>query len=550
MTRRLSPLLLVLAGGCSQGNTDFWRQPADLSDLMALPNRVAVVDKTSALAFVLDPADPALRPRLEKVGKAPVKVVTRNGSSKLVVLSKGDRGAVGKAPVPAELDIIDADPAVPVERHLLDGRFDTLDQSPDGRFLVLYHSPDGEAQSESAVFDLNEMLIVDFVPQDGSGITRLTGKSIRSWGSMPSRIVFSPAYPFLGGGRTLAAVFSDNYVTILDLDNPNRTEITVPLCPTSTGCNASPKLILFDPASLNLYVGASGATDIFQIALTDLRANGGVAPAEPSNDFRASASMLAVGAEPADMVLYGSGADTRLAVAAPNARRLVIIDPGTSHTTAIATSIPVSRIIPFAVPGTEPPYLPKPQALLVDSKQGSTTVLFADLASVESTGGLALKDYAIGASVQDPPQPLVDQDMVVLMSDSRSGNSAVTVVNLTAQSFKQIGSGTSLAHATVETRNPSRLWGVTSGSLLSFLNLVPRAGEPVGTGETWLDQPIISITPLVAPSADGRRYLVVGHDDPNRLGNLTFLDADRPDRATARTAHGFLLTDYLEREQP
>ena len=43
---------------------------------------------------------------------------------------------------------------------------------------------------------------------------------------------------------------------------------------------------------------------------------------------------------------------------------------------------------------------------------------------------------------------------------------------------------------------------------------------------------------------------MVGQDDPDAIGNLTFLDADQPDRATARTAYGFLFSNYLEREQP
>ena len=43
---------------------------------------------------------------------------------------------------------------------------------------------------------------------------------------------------------------------------------------------------------------------------------------------------------------------------------------------------------------------------------------------------------------------------------------------------------------------------------------------------------------------------MVGHDDPNSIGNLTVLDAENPDRASARTAYGFLFTDYLKREQP
>jgi hypothetical protein len=87
---------------------------------------------------------------------------------------------------------------------------------------------------------------------------------------------------------------------------------------------------------------------------------------------------------------------------------------------------------------------------------------------------------------------------------------------------------------------------VTSGTLLSYANL----GDTVGAGEVSLDQAIVSIDPLAAPSADGHRYLVLGHDDPRAVGNVTVLDADTPDRATARTAYGFLLTDYFEGEQP
>jgi hypothetical protein len=259
--------------------------------------------------------------------------------------------------------------------------------------------------------------------------------------------------------------------------------------------------------------------------------------------------MLAVGSVPADMIRYGSGADARLAVAAPDSRSLVVIDPNTSRTVAVPTQIPVSQMVFFTVPGVEVPFLPK--ALLIDKLGGSSSVLFADLQNVESNGGLALKDLATGTPAKEV-YPLLspEQQLVVLMSGSLVGSNALSVVDLVAQSSGQIGSGERLAYATLETSYPSRLWGVASGSLLCHMNISPRGGEPTGTGETWLDQNIVSITPLAEPSRDGHRYLVAGHDDPYGLGNVTFLDADKPDRTTARTAYGFLLTDYLEREQP
>jgi hypothetical protein len=66
----------------------------------------------------------------------------------------------------------------------------------------------------------------------------------------------------------------------------------------------------------------------------------------------------------------------------------------------------------------------------------------------------------------------------------------------------------------------------------------------------WLDQPIDSITALAKPSGDSHRYLVLENSDPNSYGSLTFLDADNPDRAGARSARGFLFTDTLARTAP
>lgn len=546
MRRRLLALSAMLTplAGCEQDTSHFWQEspdllskapPAEQQVAWPLADRVAFIDKSSATAFILDPADASLAPRMVRVGKAPIAAEKHKASNKLLVLSKGDTGSVDEPPTPAELDVIDANPAVPVERHALDGRFDSMAQSEDGRFVVLYHRADQANQIDGTLYNPNELYLVDFAS------ARETGKSIRSLGSVPTDIVFSPPLVPLGS-RRLAVVLAPNYVTLLDLDHPERTEISVPLCARSTGCAVNPKQILFDAANLRIFVRAEGTSDIFQI---ELRATppDPLAPPDPlHNDFRASASMQAVGGIPADMVLYQSAMGIRLAVAAPSTG-LVVIDPGTSDTVSIPTSIPIDRIVPFA------DALGASHALLIDTQRGSTSVLFAALSSVESSRTLALEDHAIGTAVGDVI-PLLEQRMVVLMAGSRSGNTAVTVVDVDAQSFRQIGSGSTLANAIVEKRAPSRLWGVTSGTLLSYMNLSPRPNEPVGTGEIWLDQPIVSIDPLVEPSADGHRYLVIGHPDSSGLGNVTFLDADHPDRALARTAYGFLLTDYLEREQP
>jgi len=565
MKARFLALSLALApfAGCNNGNTDFWQPRNNLLPMVALDDHVAFVERNTQTAFLLDPADPSLTPRMMAVGKAPVVALKRNANAsnpnnviphnQLLVLSMGDHGSTDIPAVPADLRVIDANPAVAPGIYPLTGRFDGLAQSDDGRFLVLYHSPSGQAQVDSSLYDPNEMVIVDFTTAEGAA-PLLTGKSIRSLGYVPNTILFSPPYVFGGIPRTLAVVLSQNYITIMDLEHPNNTEISVPLCPTSTNCTLSPVQILFDPANQKIYVRASGSMDIFQIALTDV--SGAVPPpTAPDNDFVASLSMLAVGANPADMVLFGSGVGTRIAAVSADARRLVIIDPSNSHATIIATSIPANQIIRFSVPGNLPTDKPKERALLVDRLLQSTSVLFADLEQVETTGGLAITDYPLPAPA-GAVYPLMDAQQrvaeVVMVSSKFAGNNAaVTVVDLATASVSAIGAGATQANPTIETRNPSRLWSVDHGNVLSFLNLMARPSEPrLMTGETPLDQNITNIVPLSTPSLNGTRYLIVAHNDPDAIGNFTVLDADHPDRTTARTGYGFLFTDYLKREQP
>jgi hypothetical protein len=538
-------LLLLPHVGCDSSTPKFWQPRNDLLPMVALDDRVAYVERNSHTAYLLDPADNSFKPQVVTVGKAPIAAVKHNGGNQMLVLSGGDAGSASVAAIPAQLQVVDPNPLAPPIVHLLAGRFDGLAQSADGRFVVLYHSSSTPDASDTGLFNPNEMTIVDFtLPPDPAH--PLPTKSIRSLGGVPTRIEFSPPYPFKAGARPLAVVLSQNYVTILDLDHTDRTEISVPLCPQSTGCTYSPDQIVFDPANLNIYVRAGNARDIFQITLTDLWPD---LPTDGSNDFHASLSMLSVGANPASMALYGSGSSARLAVLAPGSKSLVIIDPSTSHTLNIATPIPTNVIVPFTVLGSAG--LPKNQAMLIDTSYGSTSVLFADLEQVETEGGLAVIDAPLRAAAGDV-WPLVDQGIVVLVLGRPSAISAFTVVDLATRRFVDITASSAFGNPYLEARNPSRLWGVAAGTKLSYFNLVARAGQAsLAPTSIWLDQNITSIQALDQPSTvGGPRYLVVGQNDPDAIGNLTFLDADQPDRATARTAYGFLFSDYLERAQP
>jgi hypothetical protein len=560
MRRRFLALSLLLLpfSACHDAIPDN-STPNALLPTVALADRAAFVEKNSHLAFLLDPADKALVPRMVSVGKAPIAAVKRNATNQLLVLSSGTRGSAKDALVPAQLQTIDADATVPSAVYPLASSFDGLAQSADGGFAVLYHAAAAQDSTNTALFNPNELALVNLAsPPSGNALPNPYPKSIRSFGGVPADVKFSPSFTFAGKPRTLAVVLAQNYVTILDLGNLDRTEITVPLSPDSTS-SFMPRQVLFDTANsndpttpnVNLYIRADGSNDIFQVTLAiDL---GTPAPTPPSNDFHASLSMLAAGTTPSDLALYGTGVDTRLAVVATGSRTLAIIDPRTSSTTSIPISIPATQLVVFKAtsPSTPSVTIPEDRALLVDTSSGSNSVLFADLKSIETTGGIALHDYPLGASATSVV-PLVDQGIAVIMFGKYTGVSALTVVDLTSRTLSPIGSGGGQAGATmIDTQSPSRVWSLDGSNGISYLNLVARDGQArLATGEVWLDQSIADVLPLGQASSDKHRYLVVDQNDPNSVGNVTFLDADNPDRTTARTAYGFLLTNYLERGNP
>ena len=551
-------LLLAPHAGCDSSNPSFWQPKNDLLPMVALDDRVAYVEKNSHTAYLLDPADASFTPRALSVGKAPIAAVKHNGSNQVLVLSQGDSGSASVAPIQPQLQIVDANPNVVPAAYQLAGRFDGLAQSVDGRFVVLYHTSSTQDASDTGLFNPNEMTIVDFT-KPLNPKAPLPTKSIRSLGGVPSRIEFSPPSIAQAGVPPLAVVVSQNYVTILDVETTGRSEISIPLCAQSTGCTYSPDQILFgtvdllDPKSpfgptnpkiLNIYVRAVSSKDIFQIALSiGTEADGTI-------DLNASLSLLSVGANPTSMVLYVSNDGPRLAVLAPTSKSLVIINPSTSQTLRVAaTSIPANVIVPFTVPNSDGTQ--RNEAMLVDTLNGSTSALFADLGLVETSGGLEISDSPLRAAASDV-WPLVDQGIAVLVLGKPTAISSFTVVEFGATSkFVDITASSGFGNSYLETLAPSRLWGVADATKLSYVNLGTRAGEDTLAPQfVWLDQGITNIQALGTKGVDGIRHLVVSHSDPDSIGNLTFLDADHPARATARTAYGFLLSNYLDRGQP
>jgi hypothetical protein len=538
----LLPLLLVLPLGCHDDPASGGYSSRRVLPMVALDDSVAYVDGTSGLVFLLDPADPALRPRLVPTGKSPIAAEKRKGANQLLVLSHGDQGSASTESEPARLFLIDPASKAPPVTTDLPGRYGQLAQSDDGVFAILYY--DGSVSSGvggSMLYNPNDLAVVRL---DGS--KPLASRPIRSLGSVPIGVRFSPPGSTLfGQRRNLAVVLAQNYVTLLDLDNADRTEITVPLVPDGKR-TVTPAQVLFDMAGPAIYIRADGSNDVFQISL----AQG--APAEPnasntSNDFHVSLSLIGSGSAPSDMAMFGTGDKKRLAVTAPGNRQIAILDPTTGSATSIPTGVQVNRILLFNGPSPKSSEN-QDRALLAAVGTGESSLVFADLKDIETAQGLALESWSVPAPVVDITS--LPGNIALLTHQYAAGGAALSIVNLFDRTIEPIGSSAALDRVTVEATVQSRLWGTDGANRVEYLDLVDRGQGRLYSGEVVVDRTITNIVPLAAKSADGKRHLVLEMEDPTNVGYVTVLYADQPDRKAARSAYGFLLTDYLERGQP
>jgi hypothetical protein len=191
------------------------------------------------------------------------------------------------------------------------------------------------------------------------------------------------------------------------------------------------------------------------------------------------------------------------------------------------------------------------RAFLVNQSAGLSTVVFADLATIENAPSLALESWSISSGVSEVT--LLSQGLALLTKKNPDVTGGISLVNLEDRTFPPIESGGRIMGTWVETSTRDRLWTTSGDMRLNYVDLVNPDSGPLVTGEVVLDDQPTSLIPLSKPSSDGHRYLIVensGYSTQLFFGDITVLDADAPTRKTARSLKGFFLTDSLERGQP
>lgn len=370
------------------------------------------------------------------------------------------------------------------------------------------------------LFNPNEIAIVDL------DAATVVPKTIRSFGGVPTGMVFSDE-PLWGGGGRLAVIFSDGYVTLVDLDKARTaSETTVPLDDRQT---VKPAQAVFQPGQIGgdtpptIFVRADNADDVYALALKpgDATSNG--------NDFRPVLSLLMGGSRPADMALFAGDDGPRLLVVSASGDAFVI-DARTSRSTrvplgAAATGI---RLFHGAAPG-EPKDAPR--ALLLGP---GADLRFLDLDRLEDQRARNLDSRPMSAPAAELLLLPDQHRAIVLHRGGGAGAAGMSVVDLERRTVAPIIAGVPLVRAVPGPAGTDRIWlPPANGVELPFLTV-----SSLETSSVRLDAPIEAVLPI-------GKHIVVVH--PAAAGHVTVLDAAKPERATARSTAGFLLAGLLER---
>jgi len=229
-------VMLPAALGCG-GRPEAWSAPIEQPVIsFGLSGSVAVLDKPADRVMMLT-AEPEqrLRTRAIATGTNITNAVALPDGSKLFVVSAGYRARLGEkkldqSPSLTVIDgAVDPDGRQPISKRIdlgavLTDPLSGLAVDPKGRWLVLYA---GGGATKAFVENPNELLILDLSRDVGADNPVV--HTLQSFGGRPVRLTFTGPLNLPVGRRELLVVESDQDLSILQLEMPQQSELTIPL---------------------------------------------------------------------------------------------------------------------------------------------------------------------------------------------------------------------------------------------------------------------------------------------------------------------------------
>ena len=515
------PLVLAAAAifaGCDDRD-GFWDKDAQISQAVGLTDTVAVLDPNAErVLLVTAQADQRSQVTTLPLGKNLATAQASADRTSLLVLTRGvldRRRATDEAPA---LTILGGGAAAGVRRsYPLTEPLSGLSVDPLGTFVTVF-----AATSDAGyVQNPNELLVTRV--QEPASATNPAPVTIRSFGSRPQRLSYTPSLGLPGGNHRLLLVETSNALGIVDLEDLKKPDITVRL--SSSGGDATPAAVAYtdgDPANgtdARLAVRLAAGQNV--VLLDFVPQTDGTSP----HAFRPFPNLVDVGGAATDIRFVRTDGGLRLAALVPSKQSLILVDPATSTTTPVALTAAYDRI-----------------SLISEAVNNGDG---ADVALVWSTSAATIAIVALGTSVGTPYRsidtlqlqeslsavldvPAPNQRLKLLVGSSGRRFFVLdlekrTAAPLEASLGSRIATTDDGERATLSANGQSRL------AVIDLVSVHPR--------NLNLERPIRDLFDI--QRTDGGRALVAVHDVGG--GGLTLLDGKSPDLGSSREVHGLLL---------
>jgi hypothetical protein len=506
---------LLAALGCG-GRSD--RYDLSFADDDALGLRHALVlgdDPLQRVVVAQTDGVGDLRSHALPVGQHRVSMLPDVTGERLLVLSAGIQPRLEAGDELPSLTLIDTRGEPRIEaRYELSAPFASLTQDPLGKWAVL------SGATQNLVTNPNQLVLIDLENPDFQPYT----KTIRSFGAAPERFQFTDALDVPGGPRRFLIVQTSQDVTLVDLEDLARPEITVGLPRTPSGVAGKPLEVVVhagvdgEPNDARLAIRLQNDPNLVLVDFT---------PSDAGSDqsFNLTLNLVDVGSPPSALDFVTTDGGVRLAALVPGKLEAALVHPATTRVERLSLPRAFDRL--RKVGATSASALAD-VALLWSQSQSSVAVWSLGKTDAQAFRSIDLLNLDAQVNqVFDVPGDKLGRRKLLQAPDSR-----FFVLDLERrQSFPMLSNG---ALSLTVADDGLRAWAFQPGSArLAKIDLATL--EPTSL---TIERPIAQVFDI-ASSTDEARTLIALHGSGARAATL--LDALAPDTAQTRFYPGLLL---------
>lgn len=322
----LTGALVFLSLCACEARDEKWDlDPATATGAVGLSGSVALRDGVlDRLLFLSSKQDLELSVQAFPVGKNIAVVQSSVDKTKLFVLSRGEYPRLNEKDEGPLLSVFDGGSKPKLLREFaLDDPMTKLAVDPRGEWVAAY-------AGDATVTNDNELVLFSLKDDDSSAVSR----AIRSFGGSPVELLFTDELLVpQGGARRFLIVRTDRDITIIDLKNLDRPEVTVKLPAQANKTAFVPAQVVYDDGDPDIDDDAQIAVRLLSspdVVMLNLGAS-----EDTKKDFKVNNNIVDVGGIPSTIEFVRTDGGLRLAALVPTRLRATLVNPDTIQSEAV-----------------------------------------------------------------------------------------------------------------------------------------------------------------------------------------------------------------------